>query len=126
MAEIMGVHGLGLSGDGHLRQSPQRPPCLGPVPTGSGGRDEQGPLGVGAKKHITFGGRLTPDAKGFPASAMAKKNAGDWRDPKRIKDWVAAIDFDLRARALASDRGTTAASGMLAEQARSSFPTADG
>ncbi|MGZ4459363.1 MAG: flavodoxin domain-containing protein, partial [Nocardioidaceae bacterium] len=26
---------------------------------------------VGARGHITFGGRLSPDAKGFPASAMA-------------------------------------------------------
>ena len=27
---------------------------------------------VGARGHVTFGGRLSPDAKGFPASAMAK------------------------------------------------------
>ena len=27
---------------------------------------------VGAKGHVTFGGRLPADAKGFPASAMAK------------------------------------------------------
>jgi menaquinone-dependent protoporphyrinogen oxidase len=27
---------------------------------------------VGAQGHVTFGGRLTPDAHGFPASAMAK------------------------------------------------------
>ena len=37
---------------------------------------------VNARGHITFGGRLAPDAKGFPASAMAKKRAGDWRDPQ--------------------------------------------
>ena len=43
---------------------------------------------VHARGHATFGGRLTPDAKGFPASAMAKKNAGDWRDPEHIRRWV--------------------------------------
>jgi menaquinone-dependent protoporphyrinogen oxidase len=37
---------------------------------------------VGARGHVTFGGRLAPDAKGFPASAMAKTRAGDWRDPR--------------------------------------------
>jgi len=40
---------------------------------------------VGAREHVTFGGRLTPDAKGFPASAMAKKNSGDWRDPVQVQ-----------------------------------------
>ena len=30
---------------------------------------------VGARSHVTFAGRLTPDAKGFPASAMAKRSA---------------------------------------------------
>ncbi len=40
---------------------------------------------IGARGHYTIGGRLTPDAKGFPAHAMAKKNAGDWRDPEHIR-----------------------------------------
>jgi len=43
---------------------------------------------VGAKGHVTFGGRLAPDAKGFPASAMAKKHSGDWRNPDRIRAWA--------------------------------------
>lgn len=50
---------------------------------------------VGALGHITFGGRLQPDAKGFPASAMAKKHAGDWRNPERIAAWAAAIAVTL-------------------------------
>ena len=54
---------------------------------------------VGARKHMTFGGRLSPEARGFVARAMAKKSGGDWRDPKQVHDWVAAIDFELRARA---------------------------
>jgi len=36
---------------------------------------------VGALGHATFGGRLSADAKGFPASAMARKRSGDWRNP---------------------------------------------
>ena len=46
---------------------------------------------VGARGHITFGGRLSPDAKGFPASAMAKNRAGDWRDPAEVRTWVRSI-----------------------------------
>ena len=46
---------------------------------------------VGARGHITFGGRLSPDAKGFPASAMAKNRAGDWRDPAQVQAWVRSI-----------------------------------
>ena len=43
---------------------------------------------IGARGHKTFGGRLSADAKGFPASAMAKKNAGDWRDTEQIRAWA--------------------------------------
>jgi hypothetical protein len=46
---------------------------------------------VGALGHATFGGRLAADAKGFPARAMAKKRAGDWRDPAQIGAWAADI-----------------------------------
>jgi menaquinone-dependent protoporphyrinogen oxidase len=54
---------------------------------------------IGARGHVTFGGRLAPDAKGFPASAMAKKNAGDWRDEGHVHAWVHEIAQALRARA---------------------------
>ena len=54
---------------------------------------------VGARGHVTFGGRLAPDAKGFPASAMAKKNAGDWRDPQHVNAWIHEVAADLRAPA---------------------------
>ena len=37
---------------------------------------------IGAKAHVTFGGRLEADAQGFPASAMAKEMAGDWAQPE--------------------------------------------
>jgi menaquinone-dependent protoporphyrinogen oxidase len=50
---------------------------------------------VGAKGHVTFGGRLAPDASGFPASAMAKRNAGDWRNPVRIQGWADELATQL-------------------------------
>src|SRR5258708_15217576 len=50
---------------------------------------------VDARGHATFGGRLTADAKGFPASAMAKKSAGDWRDPEHIRRWANEIADSL-------------------------------
>ncbi len=53
---------------------------------------------VDAKGHVTFGGRLSPDAKGFPASAMAKKQAGDWRDQGQVRSWVGSIAPALRTR----------------------------
>ena len=53
---------------------------------------------IGARGHVTFGGRLASDAKGFPASSMAKKNAGDWRDAQVVQAWVGDIARDLRVR----------------------------
>jgi menaquinone-dependent protoporphyrinogen oxidase len=61
---------------------------------------------VGAQGHKTFGGRLLPDARGFPASAMAKKHAGDWRRPDQIRAWASEI-----ARTL-----TTARPGVVVAQ----------
>ncbi len=52
---------------------------------------------VGALGHATFGGRLAADAKGFPASAMAKKKSGDWRNRERIESWAADIAVALPA-----------------------------
>jgi menaquinone-dependent protoporphyrinogen oxidase len=52
---------------------------------------------VAARGHATFGGRLPADAKGFPASAMAKKNAGDWRDQDQIRRFANSIADALQA-----------------------------
>ena len=52
---------------------------------------------VGARGHATFGGRLSPDAKGFPARAMAKTRAGDWRDVAHVRRWATSIVEQLRA-----------------------------
>lgn len=46
---------------------------------------------VGARGHATFGGRLAADATGFPAAAMAKTHAGDWRSWDRVKEWAGDI-----------------------------------
>lgn len=53
---------------------------------------------VGARGHVTFGGRLAPDAKGFPASAMAKKSAGDWRDQDQVRAWAHKLALELGPR----------------------------
>jgi menaquinone-dependent protoporphyrinogen oxidase len=50
---------------------------------------------LGARGHATFGGRLAPDAKGFPAAAMARKHAGDWRNFERVRAWAASIAAEL-------------------------------
>jgi menaquinone-dependent protoporphyrinogen oxidase len=52
---------------------------------------------VGARGHVTFGGYLAPDAKGFPASALAKNKSGDWRDPEQVRRWVAMIAPELES-----------------------------
>lgn len=52
---------------------------------------------IGARDHVTFGGRLEPDAKGFPASAMAKTHAGDWRAWHQIRAWARSLAPLLRA-----------------------------
>lgn len=53
---------------------------------------------TGVREHATFGGRLLADATGFPASAMAKKHAGDWRDAGHVKQWTQTIASQLRGR----------------------------
>ncbi|HET7488670.1 MAG TPA: flavodoxin domain-containing protein [Acidimicrobiales bacterium] len=52
---------------------------------------------IGARGEVTFGGRLLPDAKGFPASVMARTHAGDWRDADHVREFAAAVAADLAA-----------------------------
>ncbi len=52
---------------------------------------------IGARGHVTFGGRLAADASGFPASAMAKTRAGDWRDRDHVKRWAKSVVAALEA-----------------------------
>ena len=50
---------------------------------------------VGARGHMTFGGRLAPDVTGFIASKMARKTSGDWRDTSQIQAWAHGIASEL-------------------------------
>ncbi|HEX9335341.1 MAG TPA: flavodoxin domain-containing protein [Pseudonocardiaceae bacterium] len=50
---------------------------------------------IGARGHVTFGGRLATDVTGFPAHAMAKTRAGDWRDPAEIQAWTQVVAAEL-------------------------------
>jgi menaquinone-dependent protoporphyrinogen oxidase len=54
---------------------------------------------TGARGHVTFGGRLLPDATGFPASAKAKTKAGDWRGRARIHAWATNVAAEPRGAA---------------------------
>ena len=81
---------------------------------------------VGAREHVTFGGRLSPDAKGFPASAMAKNRAGDWRDPAQVRAWVRSIAASFGPRCpTPSDRCLSSAKvrSHLARRRLRSAPT---
>lgn len=46
---------------------------------------------VEAREHVTFGGRLEHDARGFPARAMAKNMSGDYRHRALVKAWARHI-----------------------------------
>lgn len=46
---------------------------------------------IEANGHMTFGGRLLASPNGWIAKAMAKKYAGDWRDPIQVEEWVHEI-----------------------------------
>jgi menaquinone-dependent protoporphyrinogen oxidase len=50
-----------------------------------------------ARGHMTFGGRMPADAKGFPAGSMAKNSAGDWRNPDHVRMWAKQVAEDLHA-----------------------------
>ena len=41
--------------------------------------------------HMTFGGYLDKAPNGFIARQMARKSAGDWRDPEHVAEWVHRI-----------------------------------
>ncbi|HEY3610627.1 MAG TPA: flavodoxin domain-containing protein [Pseudonocardiaceae bacterium] len=53
---------------------------------------------IGAREHVTFGGRLATDAIGFPARAMARTRSGDWRDATQVRDWSQSVAEELLSR----------------------------
>lgn len=51
---------------------------------------------VGAHSHITFGGRLSPDARGRIARNLVKRGLdGDWRNFDQIRNWAHEIAAQL-------------------------------
>jgi menaquinone-dependent protoporphyrinogen oxidase len=48
-----------------------------------------------ARGHVTFGGRLESDAKGFPAARMAKQMAGDRREWHKVRAWAQKLAREL-------------------------------
>jgi len=63
---------------------------------------------VGARGHATFGGRLAADATGFPAAAMARTHAGDWRAWSQVTAWAATLARALREAPVASPQPVAA------------------
>jgi menaquinone-dependent protoporphyrinogen oxidase len=53
---------------------------------------------VGGRGHVTFGGRLAPDTRGFIASKLARTKAGDWRDLDQLDAWADQVAADLTAQ----------------------------
>lgn len=51
---------------------------------------------IGARGHTTFGGRLVQDTRGFIASRMAARSAGDYRDRRQVREWARGIAAELR------------------------------
>lgn len=45
---------------------------------------------------------LRADAKGFPAAAMARTRAGDWRDPYQVREFAADVATELSTPRAAS------------------------
>lgn len=50
---------------------------------------------AGARGHVTFGGALPADARGFPAEVMAKEHSGDWRHPEDAEAWGRELANEL-------------------------------
>jgi menaquinone-dependent protoporphyrinogen oxidase len=52
---------------------------------------------LNARQHVTFGGRLADNAKGFVARAMIRNgHGGDHRNPQRIRTWSRSIATTLQ------------------------------
>ena len=60
---------------------------------------------IGARGHRTFGGRLEEHPRGFIARLMARRFAGDWRNPDDIRAYAASIAQALRATTEAAAPG---------------------
>src|SRR4051794_14929642 len=57
--------------------------------------------------HMTFGGYLDQHPKGFIARKMAKRSAGDWRDPDHVAEWVHLICEQTQAASAVPEQRTS-------------------
>ena len=74
---------------------------------------------IEARGHMTFGGVLSADAHGFLARSMAKKYAGDYRDPEQVEDWIAHIERELAPAEVTLPSPRTAAHDEVTVRGRS-------
>lgn len=51
---------------------------------------------IAARGHVTFGGRLIEDARGFVAARMAARLAGDYRDRRQAQEWAREVAAEVR------------------------------
>ncbi len=55
---------------------------------------------IGAREHVTFGGRLEPHPHGFMARLMAETLTGDWRDANEERTWARHIAAEVKSTQL--------------------------
>ncbi|HEU4674837.1 MAG TPA: flavodoxin domain-containing protein [Motilibacteraceae bacterium] len=92
-AEALRGRPVWLFSSGPLDTSADRGPV--PVMRGAGKAASR----VGAVEHVTFGGRIAPDAPSWMARRMAGSGLrGDFRNPERVRAWAHGIGAQLRAR----------------------------
>ncbi|GAB3975519.1 flavodoxin domain-containing protein [Actinoallomurus acanthiterrae] len=53
---------------------------------------------LGARDHVTFGGRLRKDVRGLLSAPLAKRFAGDYRDEEAVRAWARRIAAELPSR----------------------------
>jgi hypothetical protein len=72
--------------------------------------------------HMTFGGYLDKQPRGFIARQMARRNSGDWRDPDQVAEWVhlicrqASVAASIPAQRSGSDWAPSQPVGAESEQ----------
>jgi menaquinone-dependent protoporphyrinogen oxidase len=61
---------------------------------------------LGAREHVTFGGRLTEQARGWLGLVLRKMasngHSGDFRNPQRVQAWARGVAIAIKA----ANRGT--------------------
>jgi menaquinone-dependent protoporphyrinogen oxidase len=59
---------------------------------------------VNARGHVTFGGRLSADAKGWIAQKLAKTHSGDFRNTAAIESWAEKICAEMESLPAATNQ----------------------